>query len=33
MKKVLLYSGGMDSYIIAKLWHPDVKLYIDYGTN
>lgn len=32
MKKVLLYSGGMDSYIISKLWKPDVKLYIDYGT-
>lgn len=30
-KKVLLYSGGMDSYIINKLWKPDVKLYIDYG--
>ena len=33
MKKVLLYSGGMDSYIISKLWNPDVRLYIDYGTN
>lgn len=22
----------MDSYIISKLWKPDVKLYIDYGT-
>lgn len=32
MKKVLLYSGGMDSYIINYLWNPDVKLYIDYGT-
>lgn len=32
MKKVLLYSGGMDSYIIDFLWKPDVKLYIDYGT-
>lgn len=31
MKKVQLYSGGMDSYIISKLWKPDVKLYIDYG--
>ena len=28
--KVQLYSGGMDSYIISKLWKPDVKLYIDY---
>lgn len=32
MKKVLLYSGGMDSFIIGHLWKPDVKLYIDYGT-
>lgn len=32
MKKVLLYSGGMDSYIISKLWKPDVRLYIDYHT-
>ena len=31
MKKVLLYSGGMDSYIISRLWKPDVKLYFDYG--
>lgn len=23
----------MDSYIISKLWKPDVKLYIDYGTS
>ena len=29
MKKVLLYSGGMDSYLISKLWEPDVKLYVD----
>lgn len=27
--KVLLYSGGMDSWLISKLWKPDVKLYID----
>lgn len=27
--KVLLYSGGMDSWLIDKLWHPDIKLYID----
>ena len=32
MKKVLLYSGGIDSYIISKLWKPDVRLFIDYGT-
>ena len=29
MKKVLLYSGGMDSWLINKLWAPDIKLYID----
>ena len=29
MKKVLLYSGGMDSWLIDKIWKPDVKLYID----
>lgn len=28
MKKVLLYSGGMDSWLISKLWNPDVKLFI-----
>ena len=28
-KKVLLYSGGLDSYLINKLWNPDIKLYID----
>lgn len=27
--KVLLYSGGMDSWLIEKLWKPDVRLYID----
>ena len=32
MSKVLLYSGGMDSYIISKLVKPDKKLYFDYGT-
>lgn len=32
MAKVLLYSGGMDSWLIARLWKPDVKLYIDTGT-
>lgn len=31
-KKVLLYSGGMDSWLIDKLWKPDVKLFIDTGT-
>lgn len=29
MKKVLLYSGGVDSWLIDKLWKPDVKLYIN----
>ena len=33
MSKVLLYSGGMDSFIISKLLKPDIKLYFDYGTN
>ncbi len=28
-KKVLLYSGGMDSYILSYLEKPDVCLYID----
>ena len=32
MKKVLLYSGGMDSWLIDKIWEPDVKLFIDVGT-
>lgn len=29
MKKVLLYSGGTDSWLIDKIWKPDVKLYVD----
>lgn len=29
MKKVLLYSGGLDSYLISHIWNPDVRLYID----
>lgn len=33
MKKVLLYSGGMDSWLIDKLWKPDEKIYIDLGTS
>lgn len=32
MKKVLLYSGGMDSWLIDKLWKPDVKVYVKLGT-
>ena len=31
-KKVLLYSGGLDSWLIDKLWKPDIKLYIDMNT-
>lgn len=29
MTKVLLYSGGTDSWLIDKLWEPDKKIYID----
>ena len=32
-KKVLLYSGGMDSWLIDKIWKPDIKLFIDINTN
>lgn len=32
MKKALLYSGGMDSWLIDKLWKPDVKIYVNLGT-
>lgn len=32
MKKVLLYSGGMDSWLIRELWKPDECVYIDAGT-
>ena len=32
MKKVLLYSGGMDSWLMSKLWKPDMKLYVDMKT-
>ena len=31
-KKVLLYSGGMDSWLIDKLWKPDIRLYVDMNT-
>ena len=31
--KVLLYSGGMDSWLIDKLWKPDFKLFVDIGTD
>ena len=30
-KKVLLYSGGLDSYILSKFIEPDVFLYCDLG--
>lgn len=29
MKKVLLYSGGMDSWLIKNIWKPDICLYVD----
>lgn len=29
MKKVLLYSGGMDSWLIDKIWKPDLKIYVN----
>lgn len=32
MKKVLLYSGGMDSWLIDKIWKPDRKIYINMHT-
>lgn len=32
MKKVLLYSGGMDSWLIDKLVKPDLLLFINIGT-
>src|SRR5574344_1570326 len=32
-KKVLLYSGGMDCYIINRLENPDVLLFIDNKSN
>lgn len=32
MTKVLLYSGGLDSWLISKLWKPDVRLYVDTGS-
>lgn len=32
MKKVLLYSGGMDSWLIDKIWKPDLKVYVNMHT-
>lgn len=31
-KKVLLYSGGMDSWLIRQIWKPDISLYVDMNT-
>lgn len=30
--KVLLYSGGMDSWLIDRLWRPDIRLYFPMST-
>ena len=30
--KVLLYSGGTDSWLIKELWKPDILLYVDMKT-
>ena len=30
--KVLLYSGGMDSWLIKELWKPDLSLYVATGS-
>lgn len=30
--RVLLYSAGLDSFILRHLWKPDVCLYVDMGT-
>ena len=32
MQKILLYSGGMDSWLIDKIWKPDRRIYIDMPT-
>lgn len=32
MKKVLLYSGGLDSWLINQIWQPDILIYIDMQT-
>lgn len=32
MKTVLLYSGGMDSWLISKIVNPDIKLFFDLNT-
>lgn len=33
MKKILLYSGGVDSWLINQIWKPDIRLYVDLGTD
>lgn len=33
MLKILLYSGGVDSWFINQIWKPDVRLYVDLGTD
>lgn len=32
MKKVLLYSGGMDSWLINCIWRPDQRIYVNMHT-
>lgn len=32
MKKVLLYSGGMDSWLMAHVWKPDIVMYVNMHT-
>lgn len=32
MKKVLLYSGGLDSWLISQIWKPDMRLYVNMHT-
>lgn len=32
MEKILLYSGGMDSWLIDKIWEPDRKIYFNLNT-
>lgn len=31
MRKVLLFSGGLDSYICSRMWEPDILLYCAIG--
>lgn len=33
MKKILLYSGGVDSWLINQVWKPNILLYVDLGTD